>query len=66
MKLTYHIDLEPDTSSGYTATIREFPGCISEGESLQEATARILSVAEEWLEIATQNGWKLPAPEVTA
>lgn len=57
---TYHIDLEPDPSGGFTATIREFPGCIAEGDSRETALLSILSVAQEWLEISTRRGWVVP------
>lgn len=60
--LTYHIDLEPDPSGGFTATIREFPGCVAEGESVAGAILSVISVAQEWLPIAMGLGFVVPEP----
>ncbi len=32
---------EPDESGGYSAAVLELPGCVSEGETLEEAYANI-------------------------
>lgn len=58
--LTYHIDLEPDPSGGFTATVREFPGCIAEGDDLEKALLEILDTATEWLPLATALGFVIP------
>jgi len=43
---------EPDKEvGGYTVTIPALPGCISEGDSFEEALANIKEAAELYLEI---------------
>ncbi len=45
--------LEPDKEAGgYTVTIPALPGCISEGDSFEEALANIKEAAELYLEVA--------------
>jgi predicted RNase H-like HicB family nuclease len=48
MKL--QIILEPSEEGGYTVTVPALPGCISEGESLDEAVANIQEAIELYLE----------------
>lgn len=54
--------LLPDPSGGYTATIHEFPGCIAEGDSPEEALSRLNSVALSWIESAQANGYPITPP----
>lgn len=52
-----------DRESGrYTATIKEFPGCIAEGESRQEALDNLESIGRTWLEISLERGLDIPPP----
>ena len=48
MKL--QIILEPSEEGGYTVTVPALPGCISEGDSLDEAVANIQEAIELYLE----------------
>jgi predicted RNase H-like HicB family nuclease len=48
MKL--QIILEPSEEGGYTVTVPALPGCISEGDSLDEAVANIREAIELYLE----------------
>lgn len=41
--------LHADPDGGYTAEVPALPGCYSEGDSLEEATANIHEAAEAWL-----------------
>jgi predicted RNase H-like HicB family nuclease len=59
---TYHIDMEPDPDGRYTATIREFGGCITEGNSCREALDRILGLAPEWLAVCDESSLEIPEP----
>ncbi len=42
--------LEPSEEGGYTATAPTLPGCISEGETKEEALANIREAIELYLE----------------
>ena len=48
MKL--QIILEPSEEGGYTVTVPALPGCISEGDSLDEAVVNIREAIELYLE----------------
>ena len=42
--------LEPSDEGGYTVLVPSLPGCISEGETLDEAIANIREAIELYLE----------------
>ena len=42
--------LEPSDEGGYTVLVPSLPGCISEGETLDEALANIREAIERYLE----------------
>jgi predicted RNase H-like HicB family nuclease len=44
------IVFEPSDEGGYTALVPALPGCISEGDTLDEARANIREAIELWLE----------------
>jgi predicted RNase H-like HicB family nuclease len=48
MKL--RVILEPSDEGGYTVYVPSLPGCISEGESIDEALANIQEAIELYLE----------------
>ena len=53
----------PDPDSGtFTARVREFPGCVSQGATVDEAYANLESATEAWLEAALEMGQEIPQP----
>jgi predicted RNase H-like HicB family nuclease len=44
--------IHPAEEGGYWAEIPSLPGCVSEGDSLDEVKASIREAAEGWLEVA--------------
>ena len=42
--------LEPSEEGGYTVYVPSLPGCVSEGESVEEAMGNIKEAAELYLE----------------
>ncbi len=54
--------LTPDPSGGYVASISEFPGCVAEGESAEEALQNLDKAAESWIEVAIANGREIREP----
>ncbi len=62
LKLNYPITFYPEEEGGYTVMIPDLEGCISEGESLEEAMSNILDAKNSWLEIAWQYGDDIPLP----
>ncbi|HEX3526248.1 MAG TPA: type II toxin-antitoxin system HicB family antitoxin [Thermoanaerobaculia bacterium] len=62
MKL--RIVLEPSEDGGYTAVVPALPGCLSEGESREEALANVQEAIELYLE-PIEDDWELsPDAEV--
>ena len=53
IKAIFHKCEPPET--GYWAEVPSLPGCVSEGETLEECKAMIRDAAEGWLETA----WEL-------
>ena len=47
----------------FIAEIPELNGCIAHGDTQYEALREISIVADEWLQIAKEKGWKIPDPK---
>ena len=55
--------LIPDEETGtFAAMVPEFPGCITQGDSPDEAYARLHEAALEWIEAAQNLGQPIPNP----
>ncbi|MEG4839609.1 type II toxin-antitoxin system HicB family antitoxin [Microcoleus sp. B9-D4] len=61
MSLKYAISFYPE-SEGYTAIIKDLPGCMFVGETLSEATENIEEARELWVETAYEYGEEIPLP----
>lgn len=61
LSLKYAISFYPE-SEGYTAIIKDLPGCMSVGETLSEAMDNIQEARELWVEIAYECGDEIPLP----
>lgn len=62
MKKPYRIEIEPDPDGGYVAWIKELPGCITYGETLEETLKMLEEAKELYIETALARGKKLPEP----
>ncbi|MDR3554907.1 MAG: type II toxin-antitoxin system HicB family antitoxin [Syntrophobacteraceae bacterium] len=56
--------LEPSDEGGYTAVVPGLPGCISEGETRDEALASIREAIELYLEPVEDDLSSIPGVEV--
>ncbi|MCY4373335.1 MAG: type II toxin-antitoxin system HicB family antitoxin [Spirochaetaceae bacterium] len=54
MNLT--VVLEPSEDGGFTAVVPSLPGCISEGDTREEAVANIREAIELYLEAVDDDG----------
>ncbi len=52
--------LTPDPNGGFTVECPVIPGCISEGDTREEALANIREAIELCLENQADEGWVLP------
>ena len=48
--MTLRVVLEPSEDGGYTVTVPGLPGCISEGDTREEALANIRAAIDLYLE----------------
>jgi len=63
LKEPYSRVLIPDEESGtYTALILEFPGCIAQGDTPQEAYEHLEDAAKQWIEAALNLKQEIPSP----
>jgi len=64
MKLPYRLELIPDVEEGgYVASFPELPGCLSQGETIEEAAKNAYNAKEAWLKAALEDGVKIVVPE---
>ncbi len=56
--------LEPSEEGGFTALVQSLPGCISEGDSKEEALANIQEAIELYLESVEDDFDFLPNAEL--
>ncbi len=67
LKQPYLRILIPDRETGtFTAEIMEFPGCVAQGDTPQEAYERLEKVALSWIETAVDAGQDVPMPVSTS
>ncbi|MDD4860294.1 MAG: type II toxin-antitoxin system HicB family antitoxin [Dehalococcoidales bacterium] len=62
LKLQYPVTLIPDETGGYAVEIEDLPGCISQGETVEEAVKMIEEARCLWLEVAHEEGVNIPLP----
>jgi len=58
--LTYTIELEPQKEGGYTVRVPVLPGCISEGDTLEEALENIKDAIEGYLRVLAKHRRPIP------
>jgi predicted RNase H-like HicB family nuclease len=57
----YPIVLTPDQEEGgYSVTVPALPGCVSQGETLEEAIAMARDAIRGWIEVAEKHGEPIP------
>lgn len=62
MSLPYSIILQPSPEGGYAIAIPELPGCISQGETVEEAATMIEDAKRGWIEAALEDCIEIPEP----
>jgi len=65
LKLPYHITIQfitDENDSYYFATVREFDGCMSHGDTYIEAFENIREAMEGWIETKLEKGFPIPQP----
>ncbi|HLO84747.1 MAG TPA: type II toxin-antitoxin system HicB family antitoxin [Nostocaceae cyanobacterium] len=62
LSLQYAVTLYPDPEGGYVAQIKDLPGCLTQGETLEETMTNINEARELWIETAFEAGDNIPLP----
>jgi len=65
LELPYNIvirHVKDESGEYYFATVQEFDGCMSDGETLEEAFANIYEAMEGWIETKLESGFSVPTP----
>jgi len=62
LRLPYTRELIPEPEGGWFVRIKELPGCMSQGDSPEQALAMIGDAMRGWLEASLENGDPIPEP----
>jgi len=62
LSLPYRIVVYPAEEGGYVVEIPELPGCLSQGETIEEALQMIKDAQKCWIETALKDGADIPEP----
>ncbi len=60
--MKYRVVLEPQEEGGYTVYVPSLPGCVSQGETNEEALANIKEAIEVYLKSLRER--RIPLPKV--
>ncbi len=63
LSLPYRVELIPDPEEGgYVVSVPDLPGCISQGDTVEEAMEMIRDAQRGWLTVALEHGDPIPTP----
>ena len=63
MRLPYRMEIIPDTvEGGFAVRFPELPGCLTCGDTLEEAVRNAADCKKEWLIAAMEEGITIPEP----
>ncbi len=66
MKIKYKYEIIiywSNEDNSYIAEAPELPGCMSDGETYQQALSNIEKIIDEWIETAKSINKKIPSPK---
>jgi len=63
LKLPYAIETKRESDGSYFIKVKELPGCMSVGESIEEAYAMIEDAKADWIQSCLDDGRVIPEPE---
>ncbi len=62
-KLPYTLVIIPEESDGFFVKVEELPGCMSQGNSIEEAIRNIEEAKQIWLKTALERKIEIPLPD---
>ncbi|KAB1079053.1 type II toxin-antitoxin system HicB family antitoxin [Methylobacterium soli] len=66
-QLTYPVVITPlsvEEGGGFAATVPDLPGCMSDGETPEDALHNVLDAIDSWIEMAEELGHSIPEPSM--
>ncbi len=60
----FTVSFVPAEEGGYTVTVPALPGCISEGDTLEEAKANIKEAVQGFIEALEKDGQTIPTEKL--
>ena len=64
MKLPYRMEIVPDTDEGgFVVSFPELPGCLSSGQTIEEAVKNAEDAKKEWFTAALEEGYTINEPQ---
>lgn len=58
--LTYKVRLKQEPEGGYTVTVPALPGCVTYGQSVDEALTMAKEAIEGYISVLEENGDSIP------
>jgi antitoxin HicB len=58
--LTYKVRLKKEPEGGYTVLVPALPGCVTYGESIEEALSMAKEAIEGYISVLEENGELIP------
>jgi antitoxin HicB len=58
----YTVMIEPAEGGGFIALVPDLPGCMSDGETAEEALHSVRDAIAEWIDEANRLGRPVPEP----
>jgi len=62
LNLHYPVTVHTDPDGGFVAEIEEFPGCMTQGETLEEVFEAIEDARRGWIQVTYEDGQDIPLP----
>ncbi len=54
------LEFRPESEGGYTVTVATLPGCLTYGETFEEALTMVDDAIAGWLAVAKEEGFSIP------
>ena len=65
MNKAYKMEVEPDLDEGgFVVSYPDLPGCITCGDTIEQAYAKAEDAKKSWIEAALEDGIRIPEPSV--
>ena len=68
-RIDYPVEIRPlsdDDGGGFIAIVPDLPGCMSDGETMDQALHEVVDAIESWISVAKEFGDPIPVPDVLA